>query len=116
MNIGLAAIVPECVPPCVGLARLREQRDTARVVSLSFGGFRFIPTRVLLYVCARGFECGCEVAERFIQRLFRNDAVSWKAQRFAHWIEPEGSPRSVSVDWSTLPVVRCGEYPDFGPW
>lgn len=61
-------------------------------------------------------EWGCEVAERFIQRLFRNDAVSWKAQRFAHWIEPEGSPRSVSVDWSTLPVVRCGEYPDFGPW
>jgi hypothetical protein len=53
---------------------------------------------------------GQQVAERFVQLLFADDSVSWKAMNYANWIEHGRVP------WSGIQRVSVGEYPDFEKW
>lgn len=63
---------------------------------------------------------GCEIAEAFCRRLFElaswtDDIPSWKEARFAYWIEIDAT--ALPSDYlQKIPVVREGEFPDFGSW
>ena len=57
---------------------------------------------------------GCEIAERFVAQLWiaRGEPVqSWKAGRFAYWIETD-TDRIASALTHNVPVVRAGEFPE----
>jgi hypothetical protein len=55
---------------------------------------------------------GDEIAERYVQSLFGDMKVSWKADRFASWIEnsPDAEEKRL---WDELQVVNYGEFPNF---
>ena len=40
-------------------------------------------------------------------------SVSWRALRYAHWIEPDPESSSWKHCLSFFPKVRVGEFPDF---
>jgi hypothetical protein len=55
---------------------------------------------------------GNEIAERYVQYLFGDMKISWKADRFASWIENSPDVEEKGL-WDTLQVVGYGEFPDF---
>jgi hypothetical protein len=71
--------------------------------------------RILAKDEAAALEWGREVSEQFVKVLFGDSSVSWKRDGFACWIEdtPDESTRS---QWSSIPVVAVGEFPDFHSW
>ena len=56
---------------------------------------------------------GQEIAERFLHHERQDVTVSWRGNRYGHWIEkdPEHSPWAHCL--SSLPRVRVGQLPDF---
>ncbi|HZZ86686.1 MAG TPA: hypothetical protein VFE30_19325 [Anaeromyxobacteraceae bacterium] len=55
---------------------------------------------------------GQELSESFVKKLFGDPAKSWKAERFANWIEHE--PDALLQEAAQrMPPVRVGEHPDF---
>jgi hypothetical protein len=65
-------------------------------------------------------EWGRAIANEFVRLLYRSEGVErnsdWSSDAFAHWLEPEPSPRFERTALASLPRVRCGTYPDFDPW
>jgi hypothetical protein len=59
---------------------------------------------------------GREVSEAFLKTLYDDQAISWKALNFAHWIEPNPKLEYPAVTLSGLPLVPVGKLPDFKPW
>jgi hypothetical protein len=55
---------------------------------------------------------GNEIAERFVQSLFADMKISWKAGRFASWIEKSPDAEAKRL-WDERQVVNYGEFPDF---
>jgi hypothetical protein len=56
---------------------------------------------------------GCEISEAFMRYAHGNPSVSWRALRYAHWIEPDPESCSWKHCLSFFPKVRVGEFPDF---
>jgi hypothetical protein len=53
---------------------------------------------------------GQKIAERFIQLLFRDNAISWRECGYANSIEQPGA------SWPDQQLVTVGVFPDFGSW
>jgi hypothetical protein len=58
-------------------------------------------------------EWGNEIAQRFIQKLFGDPAKSWKAGRFARWVEDAFEWKDSDKSAKKMQTVRVGSYPDF---
>ena len=56
---------------------------------------------------------GREISEEFVRRLFGDQAVDWKSKNFAHWVEVEPQSEYPKDILAALPVVPCGQHPDF---
>jgi hypothetical protein len=59
---------------------------------------------------------GRAVSERFCAHLFNVPSVSWKSGNFAHWIEAAPESKFTHEDLERIPVIQCGEFPDFAKW
>lgn len=57
------------------------------------------------------FAWGEEIAERFVEYLFRNEPASpsWRGDRFAAWIEEQPDEQL----YSNQPTVEVGTLPDY---
>ncbi len=53
---------------------------------------------------------GCEIAEQFMKRLFKDDEISWKKIKYGHGIESPSECLPAAV--SRSPLVSFGEMPD----
>jgi hypothetical protein len=53
---------------------------------------------------------GQEIAEAYTKWLYKDDKVSWKAMKYANWIETDPEQH---YDPSRIMNVRLGEYPNF---
>jgi hypothetical protein len=59
----------------------------------------------------QALEWGMEISERFVKALFGEENVSWRAERFAAFIEND--PDVLDRWRESLPKVTVGEYPNF---
>ena len=56
---------------------------------------------------------GREISEAYLQYLFPDEKVSWKARGFDHWIETDPRQEYPADLLATLQVVAHGSFPDF---
>jgi hypothetical protein len=56
---------------------------------------------------------GREISEEFVRRLFGTQVVDWKSNNFVHWVEAEPQTEYPEDILQSLPVVACGQHPDF---
>jgi len=56
---------------------------------------------------------GREISEEFTRRLFHNKKISWKEMKLPHCIADESFLECPSKEVRQIPVVPCGQYPNF---
>ena len=63
---------------------------------------------------------GCEVAECFVRNLFDSagyrDIPSWKAAKYAFWIDENPNTEFSPTELERLPEVVINQIPDFEGW
>lgn len=68
--------------------------------------------RILASSEEEALNWGHKVSEQFVLSQFPGQQVSWIAEGFASWIETSPD-EELKQKLSAIPIVKCGEMPDF---